>query len=120
MMALIQMDYPLRNEPYFVSSFIAGLTEGIKHYLISNNPLTLCDTYWKAKELEKGIMIKKFLLTPSSTYTKANTTLFNLFLLYCLFSAADYRLESEPLKNFQGIDFEDLEQHQAGYPGKCP
>jgi hypothetical protein len=59
MMALIQMDYPLRNEPYFVSSFIAGLTEGIKHYLISNNPLTLCDTYWKTKELEKGIMIKK-------------------------------------------------------------
>jgi hypothetical protein len=32
--ALMQMDYPNLSEPYFMSSFIAGLREGIKHYLI--------------------------------------------------------------------------------------
>jgi hypothetical protein len=48
-MALMQMDYPNLSEPYFVSSFIAGLREGIKHYLIPHNPQNLCDAYWKAK-----------------------------------------------------------------------
>jgi hypothetical protein len=32
----------------------------------------------------------------------------------------DHRVESEPLKNFQDIDFEDLVQQQAGFEGKCP
>jgi hypothetical protein len=45
LMALIQMDYPGLNEAYFVSSFIAGLRDGIKHYLIPHCPSTLCDTY---------------------------------------------------------------------------
>jgi hypothetical protein len=33
-MALIQMDYPGLNEAYFVSNFIVGLRDGIKHCLI--------------------------------------------------------------------------------------
>jgi hypothetical protein len=36
-----------------VSNFIAGLRDGVKHYLVSHNPQTLGDAYWKAKELEK-------------------------------------------------------------------
>lgn len=55
MISLMQMDYPMLKEPYFVSSFITGLKKGIKHYLI---PQYLCDTYWKAKELEKDNLIK--------------------------------------------------------------
>jgi hypothetical protein len=38
MMALMQMDYPGLTKPYFVSSFIARLKEGIKHYLIPHRP----------------------------------------------------------------------------------
>jgi hypothetical protein len=41
MIALMQMDYPGLIEPYFISSFIAGLKEGIKHYLIPHSPQTL-------------------------------------------------------------------------------
>jgi hypothetical protein len=58
MMALMQMDYPELIEPYFVNSFIAGLKEGIKHYVIPHSPQSLCDVYWKAKELEKDILVK--------------------------------------------------------------
>jgi hypothetical protein len=59
MMVLKQIDYLGLTEPYFISSFIVGLKEGIKHYLIPHNPQTLCETYWKAKELEKGILVNK-------------------------------------------------------------
>jgi hypothetical protein len=49
-------------------------------------------------------------------------------LLFCLiyfvyiacFQPADHRVESEPVEIFQDIDFEDLEQQQAGFEGKCP
>jgi hypothetical protein len=49
-------------------------------------------------------------------------------LLFCLiyfvyiayFRPADRQVESEPVENFQDIDFEDLEQQQAGFEGKCP
>jgi hypothetical protein len=37
-----------------------------------------------------------------------------------LFPAADHRVESEPPENFQDINFEDLDQQQAGFEGKCP
>jgi hypothetical protein len=36
-MAFMQMEYPGLTEPCFVSSFIAGLREGIKH-IIPHNP----------------------------------------------------------------------------------
>jgi hypothetical protein len=71
MMALMQIEYPGLTEAYFVCSFIAGLREGIKYYLIPHSPKTLCDTYWKARELEKGILHKKSLLP--TTYTKPAT-----------------------------------------------
>jgi hypothetical protein len=71
MMALMQTEYPGLTEAYFVCSFIAGLRNGIKHYLIPHSPKTLCDTYWKARELEKGILHKKSLLP--TTYTKPAT-----------------------------------------------
>jgi hypothetical protein len=74
LMTLMQMDYPTLNELYYVSSFIVGLKEGIKHYLIPYNPQTLCDVYWNAKELEKGILHKKSLLHPTTPYTKASST----------------------------------------------
>jgi hypothetical protein len=44
-MALMRMEYPNLPEPYYVSSFIAGLKEGIKHYLIAHNSQSLCETY---------------------------------------------------------------------------
>jgi hypothetical protein len=80
-MALMQMEYPNipdswlemeqeMEEPYYVSSFIAGFREGIKHYLIPHNPQSLCETYWKAKELEKCILVKKSLLSPNPQFTK--------------------------------------------------
>jgi hypothetical protein len=67
-MSLMQMEYPNLSEPFFVSSFIAGLRDGIKHYLIPHSPWNLSEAYWKAKELEKGILTKKSMMT-SSTYT---------------------------------------------------
>jgi hypothetical protein len=33
-MSLMQMDYPVLTEKYFVRSFIVGMKEGIKHYLV--------------------------------------------------------------------------------------
>jgi hypothetical protein len=57
-MALMQMEYPGLTEPYFVNNFIAGLREGIKHYIIPHIPQTLCDTYWKVKELEKVFSLR--------------------------------------------------------------
>jgi hypothetical protein len=36
------------------------------------------------------------------------------------FHPADHRVESEPVENFQDINFEDLEHQQAGFEGKCP
>jgi hypothetical protein len=41
-------------------------------------------------------------------------------MLYSLFRPVDCRLESEAAENFQDIDFEDLEQQQAEFEGKCP
>jgi hypothetical protein len=37
-----------------------------------------------------------------------------------VFLLAGHRVESEPVENFQDIDFEDLEQQQAGFEGKSP
>jgi hypothetical protein len=50
-----------------------------------------------------------------------------LCMLFCLiyfvyiacFRPVDHRVESEPVENFQDLDFEDLEQQQAGFEGKC-
>jgi hypothetical protein len=36
------------------------------------------------------------------------------------FRLADHRVESEPVDNFQDINFEDLEHQQVGFEGKCP
>jgi hypothetical protein len=36
------------------------------------------------------------------------------------FQPVDHRVESELQENFQDIDFQDLEQQQAGFEGKCP
>jgi hypothetical protein len=35
------------------------------------------------------------------------------------FWLADHQVESEPVENFQDLDFKDLEQ-PAGFEGKCP
>jgi hypothetical protein len=46
-----------------------------------------------------------------------------LFYLFCsivCFRHVDLRVESEPVENFQDINFEDPEQQQAGFEGKCP
>jgi hypothetical protein len=67
MMGLMQMDYPGLNEQYFVSSFIAGLREGIKHYLIPHNPQNLCETITYIHNLLRPQISY---LTPASTFTK--------------------------------------------------
>jgi hypothetical protein len=36
------------------------------------------------------------------------------------FQPADRQVESEPMENFQDINFEDLEHQQVGFEGKCP
>jgi hypothetical protein len=46
--------------------------------------------------------------------------LFYLFCSIACFQPADLRVESELLENFQDINFEDPEQQQAGFEGKCP
>jgi hypothetical protein len=46
-----------------------------------------------------------------------------LFYLFCSISCfwpVDLRVESKPVENFQDINFEDPEQQQAGFEGKCP
>jgi hypothetical protein len=42
--------------------------------------------------------------------------LFDFFLL----SIVDHHVESELPDNFQDIDFEELEQQQVQFEGKCP
>jgi hypothetical protein len=42
------------------------------------------------------------------------------FAYIAYFRPADRRVESEPVENFQDLDFEDLEQQQVGFEGKCP
>jgi hypothetical protein len=42
------------------------------------------------------------------------------FIYVACFRPADRHVESEPVENFQDIDFKDLEQQQAGFEGKCP
>jgi hypothetical protein len=46
--------------------------------------------------------------------------LFDLVCSLACFPACQSRVESEPVENFQDIDFEVLEQQQAGFEGKCP
>jgi hypothetical protein len=48
---LMQMQHPGLTGHYYISSFIDGLKEGIKHYLVTHSPQTFYDTYWQAKEL---------------------------------------------------------------------
>jgi hypothetical protein len=48
-MVMMQMEYPALTKPYFINNFIAGLKDGIKHYLVSHSAQTLSDTYWQAK-----------------------------------------------------------------------
>jgi hypothetical protein len=46
-----------------------------------------------------------------------------LFYLFCSITSfwpVDRQVESEPSENFQDNNFEDLEQQQAGFEGKCP
>jgi hypothetical protein len=45
---------------------------------------------------------------------------FIYFVYIACFRPADRQVESEPVENFQDIDFEDLEYQQAGFEGKCP
>jgi hypothetical protein len=45
--------------------------------------------------------------------------LFYLFCSIACFQPADHRVESEPVENFQDLEFKDLEQ-PAGFEGKCP
>jgi hypothetical protein len=70
LMALMQMEYPRLIEAYFISSFIACLKDGIKHYLVPHSPQPLFDTYWQAMEHEKEILVMKSLLTTTPSYTK--------------------------------------------------
>jgi hypothetical protein len=46
--------------------------------------------------------------------------LFHLFYSIACFQPADLRVEGKPVENFQDINFEDPEQQQAGFEGKCP
>jgi hypothetical protein len=46
--------------------------------------------------------------------------LFDLVCSLAYFHPADCHVESELSENFQDINFEDLEQQQAGFEGKCP
>jgi hypothetical protein len=46
--------------------------------------------------------------------------LFDLVCSLAYFWPADCRVESELPENFQDINFEDLEQQQVGFEGKCP
>jgi hypothetical protein len=46
-----------------------------------------------------------------------------LFYLFCslgCFWFINRRVENELPENFQDIKFEDIEQQQAGFEGKCP
>jgi hypothetical protein len=47
------------------------------------------------------------------------SVLFDLVCSLACFRPADCHVESELPENFQDINFEDLEQQQAGFEGKC-
>jgi hypothetical protein len=42
------------------------------------------------------------------------------FCCIACFWPTDCRVEKKLPENFQDIDFDDLEQQQAGFEGKCP
>jgi hypothetical protein len=46
--------------------------------------------------------------------------MFYLFYSIAGFRPVDRQVESEPSENFQDINFEDPEQQQARFEGKCP
>jgi hypothetical protein len=46
--------------------------------------------------------------------------LFYLFYSIACFQPIDRQVESKPSKNFQDINFKDLEQQQVEFKGKCP
>jgi hypothetical protein len=46
--------------------------------------------------------------------------LFDLVCSLACFRPADCRVESELPENFQDTNFEDIEQQQVGFEGKCP
>jgi hypothetical protein len=46
--------------------------------------------------------------------------LFYLFCSLACFWFIDHRIENKLPENFQDINFEDIEQQQAGFKGKCP
>jgi hypothetical protein len=45
---------------------------------------------------------------------------FIYFMYIACFQPVDHCVESELPENFQDNDFENLEQQQAGFEGKCP
>uniref|UniRef100_A0A0A9AN26 Retrotransposon gag domain-containing protein n=1 Tax=Arundo donax TaxID=35708 RepID=A0A0A9AN26_ARUDO len=70
LMATMIQQHPYLDEEYFFMSFVAGLKDGIKHYLKPHKPTTLAEAYWKAKDLEKGILAKKSLMPQSAPTNK--------------------------------------------------
>jgi hypothetical protein len=46
--------------------------------------------------------------------------LFYIFYSIACLWPVDRQVESEPVGNFQDINFEDLEHQQVGFEGKCP
>lgn len=52
---MYKSENPLQTEQFFVKCFVNGLRQEIKHYLKPLKPLALCEAYWMAKDMEKGV-----------------------------------------------------------------
>lgn len=54
-MAIYKAENPIQNEHFFVKYFVNGLRQEVKHYLKPLKPQSLCETYWMAKDMKKGV-----------------------------------------------------------------
>jgi hypothetical protein len=111
----------------------SDLSPGFVFYLISNpwnlqsNPYNFGTLYlFNPYSILSDLYAKSFVAT-KPIYPLHHIVDNHLFavLFYLFYSIACFRpvvrqVESEPSENFQDINFEDLEQQQAGFEGKCP
>lgn len=54
MLHLVRRHNPTLTDNYYISSFIAGLTEYIQHHLQCHKHVALSQAYWLAKRLEQA------------------------------------------------------------------
>lgn len=57
--ALLKRDHPYLQESFFLSCFIGGLKNHIRHHVTCHQPRSLIEAYWYAKHIEQTTAFKR-------------------------------------------------------------